>query len=92
MLFMFSAMAIEKSDTAAGNNKLQFIAYLDDQEIGYHHFEIIDRANETVVLTQAEFDVRFMFIPVYSYEHKNREVWSNGCLLSLESETLDIED
>lgn len=66
-----------------------FIAYLDDEKIGYHNFEVVNKDGEMIVITQAKFDVSFMFIPLYSYEHTNKEIWSNGCLISLDSSTLD---
>ena len=66
-----------------------FVAYLDDEEIGYHNFEVVQNNGELVVKTQAKFDVSFMFIPLYSYEHKNTEIWRNNCLISLDSSTLD---
>jgi len=66
-----------------------FVAYLDDEEIGYHNFEVVQNNGNLVVKTQAKFDVSFMFIPLYSYEHKNTEIWRNNCLISLDSSTLD---
>jgi len=81
--------ANEFEDTQTTRKSWNFIAYLDDEKIGYHNFEIINKAGEMIVNIQAKFDVSFMFIPVYSYEHKNKEVWSNDCLISLDSSTLD---
>ena len=66
-----------------------FIAYLDDKKIGFHNFEVISNDGKIIVKTEAKFDVSFMYIPLYSYEHKNKEVWRNDCLISLDSSTLD---
>jgi len=88
-----NAQSIE-TDNLSANTPLtrqnwNFIAYLDDEKIGYHNFEVINNDGEMIVNTQAKFDVSFMFITVYSYEHKNKEIWSNECLISLDSSTLD---
>ena len=36
-----------------------------------------------------DIEVRILFIPVYSYRHRNHEVWRGGRLISLKSETDD---
>jgi len=66
-----------------------FIAYLDDDEIGYHNYEVVNNNGKITVNTEAKFDVSFMFFTVYSYEHKNKETWNRGCLSKLDSSTLD---
>ena len=66
-----------------------FIAYLDDMEIGYQTFEVVNRGDVTEINIEAVFDVRFMFISFYSYKHKNTEKWSKACLSQLNSETDD---
>lgn len=81
-------------DNSSGNatttrQSWNFIAYLDNEKIGYHNFEVINNDGKIIVNTQAKFDVSFMYIPLYSYEHKNKEIWSNDCLISLDSSTLD---
>lgn len=75
--------------TESNNNSWHFIAYLDDMEIGHHDFEVSISGIETTVLTRAEFDVSFMFIPIFKYEHSNQEVWNNGCLIKLNSSTFN---
>lgn len=71
------------------NKNWYFAAYLDDKEIGHHSFEVTSRGNRIEVQTRAEFDVRFMFISFYNYQHTNSEVWSEGCLVDLKSRTVD---
>jgi len=83
------AEKIDSSNNQSKINKWNFVAYLDDDKIGYHNFEVIENNGEVVVNTEAKFDVTFMFIPVYSYEHNNTEIWNNDCLTSMDSRTLD---
>lgn len=82
--------------TASHNNDAQqswnFKVLLDDKPIGYHQVRIDRQANRKAVHTKAEFDVRFMFIPVYSYIHDTRETWENGCLVNITSTTDDNGD
>jgi hypothetical protein len=65
----------------------RFRVFLDDSEIGYHNFVLIEEGGRRRVLTEAEFRVRFLFVPVYRYEHVNREVWRDGCLEEISSST-----
>ncbi|MEN8712940.1 MAG: DUF6134 family protein [Arenicellales bacterium] len=82
--------------TASHSNDAQqswnFKVLLDDKPIGYHQVSIDRQANRKAVHTKAEFDVRFMFIPVYSYIHDTRETWENGCLVNITSTTDDNGD
>mgnify|MGYP001813639568 FL=1 len=66
-----------------------FRVMLDDTPIGYHkvNVDIID--NIKTVHTRANFDVRILFIPVYSYEHETRERWEDNCLVDISSTTDD---
>ena len=65
----------------------QFKVFLDDREIGFHHF-YLDGSGETRELrSEAEFDYKFMFISLFEYEHENRELWRGNCLQRIESRT-----
>lgn len=87
LIVSFSSYAILENDLTESKRSWNFIAYLDNSEIGYHNFEVNISDSGTTVKTQAEFDVTFMFIPVFKYEHSNSEVWNNGCLVKLNSTT-----
>ena len=97
-LVVFSSLSISNTSfaTAADSDDLQqswnFKVLLDDKPIGYHQVRIDRDANRKAVHTKAEFDVRFMFIPVYSYVHDTRETWENGCLVNITSTTDDNGD
>jgi hypothetical protein len=81
--------------TASSQSKQQswkFKVLLNDKPIGFHEVRIETENNRKTVFTQADFDVRFMYIPVYSYNHETREVWQDGCLLNITSATDDNGD
>ncbi len=86
-LLAFSANASTKN-TSDKNNWL-FDVFLDDSKIGYHHFssETVDGVEH--IISEAEFNVRFMFFTVYHYRHSSHEKWRNDCLQKLESRTND---
>jgi hypothetical protein len=79
------------ADTGSGQDLL-FRVMLDDREIGYHRFRVSQQDGSEVVEIDAEFLVTFLAIPVYRYDHRNREVWRRGCLQSIVSATDDDGD
>lgn len=81
--------AMLKNEIIESKMSWHFIAYLDDLEIGHHDFEVNISDGVTTVLTKAEFDVSFMFIPIFKYKHSNQEVWNDGCLIKLNSNTFN---
>ena len=71
----------------ANVGELKFRVLLDEREIGYHRFRIADRGDAQVIQSDADFDVRVLFLPVYSYLHENEEIWRDGCLARITSRT-----
>ena len=67
----------------------KFRVFLDDKEIGQHRFHVTPRSDGTHVAIEASFDVKFLFLNVYSYRHNNVEIWQGGCVQSIESKTDD---
>ena len=66
-----------------------FGVYLDDKRIGSHRFSVErDPTGDAVrVTSQADFTVKVLRIPVFSYRHSAAESWRAGCLESIETET-----
>jgi len=65
----------------------RFRVYLDDREIGYHHFYLQRSGDLSVLRSEANFEYRLMFVKLFHYEHENRETWRGDCLRSIESRT-----
>ncbi len=80
------ANAVNAADTT---RSWRFTVWLDDTPIGYHQVKIENKNNSKTVHTQADFDVRFLFVPVYSYEHETRERWVDDCVVGITSSTND---
>ena len=74
---------------AADTEAWRFRVHLDDKPIGYHDFVVHRDADGEHVEIDAQFDVRILRIPVYSYRHTNSETWRDGCLTRLRSTTDD---
>jgi hypothetical protein len=70
----------------------RFKVSLDEREIGFHNFMVTREGTQRTVEINADFDVKILFINAYSYDHDNREIWKDGCLQQIESETDDNGD
>lgn len=64
-----------------------FRVLLDDAEIGWHRFTLRAAAAGRELRSEARFEVRFLAVPVYRYEHEATELWRDGCLRELASRT-----
>ena len=78
--------------TTEAASELLFRVMLDDKDIGVHRFSVARQDDRELVEIEADFRVTFLAIPVYSYDHRNREVWRDGCLVRIESKTDDNGD
>ena len=71
----------------AATREWNFAVSLDGKPIGEHRFTLHDRGDFRELDSQARFNVRFLFINAYRYEHRARERWSGDCLQSVEART-----
>ena len=75
--------------TGFGNveQEWRFRVYLDDREIGHHHFSLTRDGEEERLATVAKFDVTFLKVPLFKYRHDNVERWTGNCLQQIHSST-----
>ena len=73
--------------SAASSQSWDFSVLLDGDKIGFHRFELTDFGDERRVRSEANFDVRILFINAFRYRHENTEVWSDGCLSKIDART-----
>jgi hypothetical protein len=66
-----------------------FAVSLDGKPIGEHTFSVSARADAIEVTTQARFKVKILLVPVYHYEHDDKELWHDGCLAKMDAKTND---
>lgn len=79
------AAAIERD---SASQEWNFRVYLDDSEIGFHHFQLTEEGGKQRLTTVADFRVKILFFTAFSYEHVNEETWSGDCLDSIQSRTV----
>ena len=94
---LFSHHAIADSADASYTESAQpqqwrFRVSLDEREIGFHDFIVDRQGAQHLVEISADFDVKILFINAYSYDHANSEIWKDGCLQQIRSETDDNGD
>ncbi|MEM7042795.1 MAG: DUF6134 family protein [Pseudomonadota bacterium] len=68
---------------------LMFNAYRNGSPLGFHRIDFSGSSDRLQVDIEISFDVKLAFIPLYRYRHRNREIWEDGKLVSLSSETDD---
>lgn len=70
-----------------GARKLSFDVFLDDRAIGFHGFELVPAGDGVRIETRAEFEVKLLLITAFEYDHRNTELWRDGCLQSIDART-----
>ena len=66
---------------------IEFAVYRKGDKIGRHTLTFTEKADKLTVDVDVALKVRLLFVTVYRYEHTSTEVWDQGKLTSLESET-----
>lgn len=69
------------------SDQWRFRVYLDEKEIGYHHFYLAEDGTNRQLKSVASFEYSLMFVTLFRYEHENLETWSGDCLQSIRSRT-----
>lgn len=66
----------------------QFRVFLDKKEIGYHNFQLTKQNGQSVIQTEAAFDINILFINAFTYRHNNTEYWQGDCLNQVSAKTV----
>lgn len=66
----------------------QFDVSMDGKAIGTHEFVLDEKADGHLALkSEAKFNVKFLSISVFKYQHLANELWQNDCLKKLDAKT-----
>ena len=84
MLVAGPAMSMQPYD-----GRLAFEVLRGDKPIGTHTLTFREVGDETHVEIDVNLVVKIGFLTVFRYDHKNREVWRNGKLVSVTTDTDD---
>ena len=68
---------------------LAFDVFRKGELIGSHTIDFESNGAELEVDVDIRLQVNLLFVPVYRYEHHNRELWREGRLLRIDSRTDD---
>lgn len=79
--------AFGKASAGNAGKNWDFRVFLDDKEIGYHRVRVVPDEDSERVTVEAKFDVKFLFISAFKYDHLTEEVWRDECLVDIRSET-----
>ena len=69
-------------------DRWQFRVLLDDKEIGFHRYELVEDGEIRRMNSRAEFDIKFLFFTAFRYRHSLSSEWRGDCLSTLKTETL----
>lgn len=72
-----------------GTTAVYGIHHEDHGDVGEHSVSYAQEGEDLVVLVDNKITVEVLFITVFRYEAKRREVWRDGRMIAYESETHD---
>ena len=84
---MFLVLLLSTKFCSAESEFIRFKVFLDDQEVGQHHFTLREHEGDLHVTSEASMDFNVLLIKKIKYRHFAKEIWGNGCLKNLESAT-----
>ena len=84
--FASSAVAILLPDQAANR---RFSIFYKGDRIGAHTISFSAATGQTRVTTEIDLVVKALFFTVFAYSHCSEEIWRDGRLISLTSETVE---
>ncbi len=86
-LVAMPATAAQASDPIPED--IEFEVYRGGDSIGHHRVAFRREGEDLHVEIDIELEVKLAFLTLFSYSHRNHEVWNGGQLKSLESRTDD---
>lgn len=72
--------------------EIVFQVFRDDDTIGHHTVAFSRQGDDLHVEIDIFLEVNFAFLTLFRYQHKNQEVWRDGRLVSINTETDDDGD
>ena len=84
LAFMSSVAAQESVD---GVGHWDFDVYLNNKKVGKHSFKVSESDGVKQVQSEANFNVKVLFITAYQYEHSAAERWTGNCLVEFDAST-----
>ena len=92
LALLAAAGSADAETTADVPPAIEFAITRGGKTIGAHSIMFSRDGADTIVEVAIDIDVRMMVFPVFSYRHRNREVWRGGALVALDTTTDDNGD
>ncbi len=70
-----------------GAERIAFEVLRNGSPIGSHTISFQQNEDELVVDIEIGLEVKFAFFTVFDYQHRNREVWRDGRLIAIDTQT-----
>jgi hypothetical protein len=83
------ALAMTTIGAAGATNDRHFSVLYGDRRIGTHSIVYSSDGEDTRVSTEIHLVTKVAFITVFAFNHRSEEIWRNGRLMSLRSETIE---
>jgi Domain of unknown function (DUF6134) len=86
-VLLFLVCVLATMPASARNLDANFLIIRAGKVIGYHHVDVRETAEGTIVDTEIEMRVKLGPIPLFRYNHDAREIWRDGAIISIVSKT-----
>jgi hypothetical protein len=92
-LLVFSSSLMSFSLSAKlDNQEIEFDIYLNDKKVGQQSVKIMPTDVGENVVIESQFNIKLLFVNVFSYQHTANEVWADSCLHSIDTTTKENSD
>jgi hypothetical protein len=82
-------LAFSAVDLAGAASSRRFSVLYKGRRIGAHTIDYSSESGETRVNTEINLSVKVAFFTVFAFRHRSEEIWREGQLMSLKSETVE---
>jgi len=89
LLLLGSALALPLGAALPTAEQIAFRVTRDGEPLGRHILNFRQESDGLHVEIDIALDVKFAFLTLFRYRHRNHEVWRDGRLVALESQTDD---
>ena len=88
LLVGLKSTAFAQPEIEAGIEEISFNVLLDKKPVGTHIFNLKRQGKEVLVKSDMQLEGKFWGLLPFKYTHESQEQWQDGCLVSLQSQTL----
>ncbi len=86
-LWLLAVSGVSANSLQPIEKNYNFTVFIDQREVGQHQFSVT-REGETIrVASTMALNFTVLLVKKVSYQHRANEIWQNGCITELTSET-----